>query len=221
MKKQYFFRGIYYVIGLLLLALGLVMNAKACLGVTPIMSLAYCVSELTGINLGNVTLLWYSIFVVIQMILHIRKKSKMTIVTDLLQLPLSLVFTRFINMFSAMIPACSGKFGENMGMKVSVLTLAIILTGLGAALSLNAKLIPNPGDGIVKAIADTLGKRVGITKNFVDTACVLITIIVSFTFGHTLIGIGIGTICAMICVGRVIEFFHRFIWRKMRTSAGL
>ena len=49
------------------------------------------------------------------------------------------------------------------------LLLAIVLTGVGAAMSLNMRLIPNPGDGIVQAIADTIHKSVGFTKNRKNT----------------------------------------------------
>lgn len=41
-------------------------------------------------------------------------------------------------------------------------------TGIGAALSLNMRIVPNPGDGIVQAIADCTRKSVGFTKNCVD-----------------------------------------------------
>ena len=36
--------------------------------------------------------------------------------------------------------------------------LAIVLTGIGAATMLNMNLIPNPGDGIVQAIATKIQK---------------------------------------------------------------
>ena len=39
-----------------------------------------------------------------------------------------------------------------------VLFLAIVLTGIGAATMLNMNLIPNPGDGIVQAIAAEIKK---------------------------------------------------------------
>ena len=48
---------------------------------------------------------------------------------------------------------------------LQVLIAGIVLTGIGAAMSLNMRVIPNPGDGIVQAIADFVRKPVGITKN--------------------------------------------------------
>lgn len=63
-------RALVYILGLLVLAMGLTLNTKAGLGVSPIISVAYSVSEITGINFGNTTLIWYTIFVLGEMILH-------------------------------------------------------------------------------------------------------------------------------------------------------
>ena len=59
---------------------------------------------------------------------------------------------------------CSGgilipDFNEySLLLRLFVLFLAIVLTGIGAATMLNMNLIPNPGDGIVQAIAAEIKK---------------------------------------------------------------
>ena len=102
-----------------------------------------------------------------------------------------------------------------------MLILAIICTGIGAALSLNMRIIPNPGDGIVQAIADCINKSVGFTKNCFDVLNISITITLSLTFAGHLIGIGVGTILAMIGVGRTIAVFNHFTYDKMKQLAGI
>lgn len=87
------------------------------------------------------------------MILH--KKDKRLRLLDLLQLPFSLIFTRFLNLFTYIIP----DFNEySLLLRLFVMFLAIVLTGIGAATMLNMNLIPNPGDGIVQAIAAEIKK---------------------------------------------------------------
>ena len=98
---------------------------------------------------------------------------------------------------------------------------ALVLTGIGAAMSLNMRLIPNPGDGIVQAIADFVHKGVGITKNCFDICNVLFTCCIGLIFTGHLVGIGIGTICSMIGVGRVIAVFNHFFREKMIKAAGV
>ena len=92
--------------GLLILALGITMNTKAGLGVSPIISVSYSVATIWGHNFGNTTLLLYSVFVLAEMILHSllayrRKKAGVpsvqklstVLLMDAMQFPLSLIFT--------------------------------------------------------------------------------------------------------------------------------
>ena len=117
MKKNLFLRIVFYVAGLLILALGIILNTKSGLGVSPIISVAYSITTIGGFNFGNITFLLYSAFVVVEIVLHIfrnhrysgeaggaiapaaHRDLKLVLVMDLLQLPLSLVFTRFMNLF--------------------------------------------------------------------------------------------------------------------------
>lgn len=225
-----------------MLALGLTLNTKTGLGVSPIISVAYSAATIFGHNFGNMTLALYSLFVVIELILHIirdrrytkksggalahagKKDLKLILLMDILQLPLSLVFTRFLNVFSDLIPNLYSDGAASAGeltVRIIVLIIAIILTGIGAAMSLNMRIVPNPGDGIVQAIADTIHKSVGFTKNCFDLTNITITIILSFVFAGHLVGVGIGTVLAMIGVGRTIAVFNHFTYRKTKVLAGL
>lgn len=85
----------------------------------------------------------------------------------------------------------------------------------------NMRLIPNPGDGIVQAIADTVHKSVGFTKNCFDFFNICITITVGLVCQGHLIGIRLGTVVAVIGVGRVIAVFNHCLKRKMDELAGM
>ena len=217
----------FYIMGLLILALGIILNTKSGLGVSPIISVAYSIATIWKLNFGNTTFVLYAVFVMVEIILHILMRNgqqektgnslAVTLGKDLLQLPLSLVFTRFMNLFSAWIPAPSHGFGS----KLVVLAMGIICTGIGAAMSLNMRLIPNPGDGIVQTIADCIHKPVGFTKNCFDLVNICITISVGTIFAHRLIGVGIGTVIAVVGVGRVIAAFNWLCMKKMTEAAGV
>ena len=88
-------------------------------------------------------------------------------------------------------------------------------------MSLNMRIIPNPGDGIVQAIADFIHKRVGFTKNCFDLFNICITISVGMIFAHKLVGVGIGTVVAVLGVGRVIVLFNHLFMKKMTEAAGV
>ena len=102
-----------------------------------------------------------------------------------------------------------------------VLAAGIILTGIGAAMSLNMRIIPNPGDGIVQAISDCIEKSVGFTKNCFDLFNICLTTFIGLIFAHKLIGIGLGTVIAVLGVGRVIAVFNHLFMKKMTAAAGV
>jgi len=212
MNRQKALRFMYYIFGMLILALGITLNTKTGLGVSPIISVPYSISQITHINFGNMTLLIYCVFVLLELIL----KGKSAKPYDCLQIPLSIVFTRFMNLFAAYIDIPLNNFFE----RLVLLIIAVILTGIGAAMSLDMRLVPNPGDGIVQAIADKINREVGFTKNCFDLLNITITIAVSFVFTGKPIGIGVGTVIAVIGVGRTVAAFNRIFKERMCVSAG-
>lgn len=220
-------RIVIYVIGILVLALGLILNSKSGMGVSAIISVAYSVSIVTGLNFGNMTFLLYAAFVAAEIAIHVlRYKSdpnclgrslKSVLLIDVLQLPFSLVFTRFMNLFSNTLPAVE----NNLPLQIAVLLLSIALTGIGAATILDMRLVPNPGDGIVQAIADLVNRPVGFTKNCFDLASVCISLCIGFVFAGHVVAIGLGTILAVVGVGRVIAYYNRFFLDRLLTAAGM
>lgn len=217
MKRAWFFRVFFYIIGLLVLALGITLNTKTNMGVSPLISVAFCVASLLEENVGDVTLIWYIVFVAVEIICHIGLKRYRTILADILQIPLSIVFTRFMNLFSDVIPDMTG----SVVTRGIFLVIAIALTGVGIGLTLNVRLIPNPGDGIVQALSDCCGRKVSTVKNMLDAFCVLITVVISMIFAGRLIGIGIGTILAVIFVGRAVAVFNYFCKDTVSKLSGL
>lgn len=216
-KREKVIRVAIYIAGMVLLALGITLNTKTNLGVSPIISVAFCVSKITKVNIGDMTLIWYMIFVIVQILCHIKMKKYKIIIADICQLPLSIVFTRFMNLFSAVIPNMTG----NLGLRVVFLSIAIILTGMGIVCTLNTRLIPNPGDGIVQALSDLSSKKISTVKNILDAVCVTITIITGIVFESKVIGIGAGTVLAVIFVGRVVAIGNYLLKDKIIKCGGL
>lgn len=205
-----------YISGLCILALGLTLSTKADLGVSPIIAVSFCVSKLTGARFGDMTFLLYASFVIIEMVLHLipgrrcpadRKKA---ILADALQLPLSYVFTMLLNVLSSWIQA-----PDTMALRIAVMLASVILVGIGAALSLDMRLVANPGDGLVQAVSDRTGIELGLAKNIVDITCVTLTCILSMVVSHIIIGVGPGTLIAMLGIGRVIALVNRLLGKRL------
>lgn len=213
-NRQFCTRLIFYFVGIIFLAAGLTLNTKTLLGASPIISVPYTISCIWNLNFGNLTLLLYVGFVAAQLI--IRGKNRR--LSDCLQIPFSIVFTRLLNLFSIWISIVP----ETLVQKLLLLLVTVVCTGIGVAMTVNMKLIVNPGDGIVQAIAEKIGKGMGFTKNIVDFVFLILSCVIGLVFaGSATVGIGLGSVIAMIGVGRVIALFNYFLKDKMTARAGL
>ena len=83
------------------------------------------------------------------------------------------------------------------------------------------KLVPNPGDGIVAAVAERLGRDQGFAKNVFDVGCVAVTCVLGLLAAGRIVGIGVGTIAAMIGVGRSIALVYYLGKQNLCLAAGL
>ena len=207
-------RWVIYLVGMVSLAAGLTLNTKTGLGASAIVSVAHTISLCTGFTLGNITLVTYVLFIAAQFVLKGSKRNWL----DLLQLVVSVVFTRVLDFMKA---AVTYQSGQSLVSDLLLLVLSIVLTGTGAAMVLSMELVPNPADGIVNAISMRSGKEVGICKSCFDIVNVAVALLIGLFNGNALMGIGIGTVISMLCIGRYISIFNKFFRHKLRAAAGL
>ena len=209
-QKKVIARIFFYILGICILALGLTLSTKTKLGASAIIAVAFSISEISGIQLGDATFLLYCFFIAVEIVLHLLpgrrapSDKRKALIIDVLQLPFSVFFTRLLNVYAAWIPV-----PEQLAVRIAVLVLAIVLIGIGAALTLDMRLVASPGDGIVQAISDRSGLELGLTKNIVDVCCVAFTCLLTLVCVRHIIGIGIGTLAGMLGTGRVIAIFNR------------
>lgn len=207
MYVKKFYRVIVYIIGLILLALGITLNTKTGLGVSPINSIPYSISKVFDINLGNATLCVYILCVIGQIALSGKKFRKL----DLLQIPMSIIFSRVINIFDQMIKINFDSFVLN----AILLMAAIMLTGIGVAISVEMKFVPNAADGFTLSLGTKIGQDLGFAKNIVDVSSVIIAVIIGFAFSGKVVGIGLGTLVAVFGIGRSIALFNSVFKNRM------
>lgn len=213
--KRIVLRWSVYLLGLLFLAFGIALSIKTALGTSPISSVAYSISQIWNIKLGVMNFVVYAVFVAAQFAL----RGKNSRVIDLFQLAVSFVFSwaldRLVNVMS--YQAADHSFWVNF----ALLLVAMVFIGIGVSGSVQMNLIPNPGDGIVQAVGETMGWEHGFAKNVFDIGCVCVTTALSLIFAGKLVGVGIGTVAAMLGVGRVVALTNRLVMKKLRVAAGV
>lgn len=217
-RRKLINRLLSYGLGIVILALGITLNTKTGLGVSALVSIAYTVANAWNLNFVLMTFLLYTCFALIEVGLKwgFLPQLRKVLWKDLLQIPFSLAFSLFLNVFGGIIPVA-----EHVGAQIVMLVLAIVCTGIGAAMIVDMHLIPNPADGLAQTLGMVTKKGMGLGKNLLDCSCVGISAVIGLVARGRLIGIGIGTIAAMIGVGRVVALFNRCFETKLCRTAGV
>lgn len=217
-KRKLINRLLSYGLGIVILALGITLNTKTGLGVSALVSIAYTVANAWNLNFALMTFLLYTCFALIEVGLKwgFLPPLRKVIWKDLLQIPFSLAFSLLLNVFGGIIPVA-----EHVGAQIVMLVLAIVCTGIGAAMIVDMHLIPNPADGLAQTLGMVTKKGMGLGKNLLDCSCVGISAVIGLVARGRLIGIGIGTIAAMIGVGKVVALFNRCFETKLCRTAGV
>ena len=140
---------IVYIIGMAVLGLGLCLSTKLSLGTSALIALPFSISSIYNLNFGNITLIYYIIFIIIQIIIHLIMKKYTSIIGDISQIIVSLILTRYLNLLSNLIPI----FSEyNIIIRVLLYLIPIVLVGIGVALIVKTKYPPNPSNGVIKTM---------------------------------------------------------------------
>ncbi|WP_143318977.1 DUF6198 family protein [Clostridium sp. HBUAS56010] len=201
-------RIVIYIIGVLLLALGVVLNTKCLLGVSTTNSVPYVISKISQLTLGTACTIVYLADVLFQCIIYRKIKIKV-----LLQFPFSFVFGWIVDFYNKFI-VISNPDGV---LKFILLILAILCISVGISMVVNMNFVPNPPDGGVQALASLTKLPFGRAKLIYDGIMLLVTGVISFIASGKIIGIGIGTIVAFFTIGNIIYFINKHFGTWFRS----
>lgn len=211
--KHIFWRGAFYCTGVAMISLGITLNTKTGLGLSAITSLPYSAANALGCSFSTALFWFYIACVVLQLALK-RKKSGWR---DILQLPLSAVFSAIQGWFGQVIRLDFTAFWQ----PYAALAAAVVFTGAGIFMMVNMDLVPAPADGVPYVIGNATGKSMGFIKNMMDGSCVLGALAIDLLFAGRVVSIGVGTIVVMLFTGRVIAVCDMLFKEKVRKQAGL
>ncbi|MDR3602060.1 MAG: cytidylate kinase family protein [Desulfosporosinus sp.] len=199
--KRYF----VLIVGLFIMGLGVSIITKSNLGTSPISGIPYVLSlKFPLITFGEFTFVINLLLVLAQIIILRKNFPK----EQFLQVLVSAFFGFFID-FGMFI--CTFVNPTVYAVKIVVVLLGCIVLALGIYLEVRANVIVNPGEGLVKTIANKTGRRFGTVKIAFDCTLVIIAIIISlFAFG-TLKGLREGTIISAILVGSIIKIIDMIV----------
>ena len=128
-----------YCLGLWVLAVGIALSVNCKLGVSPVSSLPYVLSQIVNISLGTCTTIVYSVYILAQMVMS-RKFQPML----LLQLVFSTLFGYFVDAAKLLLGdfCLPTYFGQ-----LAMLAASIVLIGFSLVLYIDVKLAPHARRG--------------------------------------------------------------------------
>lgn len=191
-------RLVFLCLGLIIMAFGVAFSIKAGLGTSPISSVPYVTSEISGLSVGTTTIIMNFIFVLMQIVI-LRKQYDWF---QLLQFPAAILFGTAIDLAQRIIHPimCSSYFQQWI-----FCILGIFLIAFGVSLEVNADLVTTPGEGVVLSICKITPIKFGNMKMIFDIILVCISIVLSFLFLGELSGVREGTIAAAVFVGQITK----------------
>ena len=206
---QWGIRVLFYCIALFFMALGVAFSANSDLGISPVNSLPYVISDIVKMQPGTCVTIVFCIYILVQIIL-LRKEFNPI---NLFQIVFSTIFGYFVNFTKWMVGdfLLPGGYVGRLGMQV----IGIILVAFGVFLYLDVDLVPMPMEGMTMAIAKKVGKPFPKVKTVVDCTVVLIGVILTIVCLHLIpfrdpgVRIREGTILAALVTGKVIEIMRK------------
>lgn len=191
-------------VGLSIMAFGVAFSIKAQLGTSPISSVPYVTSAISGLSVGTTTIIMNFMFVAIQIAI-LRKKYDWF---QLLQLPAAIVFGVMIDVAEYIISPITL---SNYFQQWLICAAGIILVALGVSVEVAAKFVTTAGEGVVLAICQVAPIKFGNMKVVFDVTLVCISVVLSFVFLGKLDGVREGTAAAAVFVGLLTKVFNKLI----------
>lgn len=182
--KRHMMDYVLYVIGIMMLTLGVSLTVQSNLGAGSIDSINFALAERLNLNLSIVIFAMALVAIVIATCIR-RKKPKLTTLITAFLMAIGTEFWVFV--VSSMVP-------ETLIQKILMFSIAIILVCTGLSLYLKPKLPAHPNDDITVSINEVTNMKIGTAKLIMDTICIVIALLLQGP-------IGVGTIILTLFVG--------------------
>jgi len=213
MNIQFAKKLIVYLLGLFILATGVVFSINANLGISPVNATPYVLSLMLDISVGNGVILFLVSLILLQWII-LRKEFKLITLTQII---VSFIFGYFVD-FSRFLLGNFAFFPHLYIGQLLTLAVSIILIALGLTLYVETKIIPMPSEGMLLALVHKIPKiSIGTMKTIFDISVVIVAIAFSLIFLSGIYGIREGTIITALVIGKMMAIMSKLL-KKIKKN---
>jgi uncharacterized membrane protein YczE len=196
-------RASFYILGFLIMTLGIAISVKSGLGVSPVSSIPYTITCVFGLEMGRATVLFHAFLVVLQILL-LRRAFQIKNLLQVLVGVLFGAFTTFCNSLMDFFPT-----PENLAVRLVMMLFSAGIIAFGIFLYVPADFIPLAGEGTMLAISQVTGVKFATVKVAFDCTMVVISLVTCLVALHSPGSVGVGTVAAAVLVGTFLKVITR------------
>lgn len=187
---------------ILIVGFAITLITKAQLGATAVTSLAFVISQLSGLSFGMMTGLFNFMYVIIQIVIQRKAFPKI----QLFQFVVSFILGFAVDFANFLL---RNLLPETYIQQLAILLVGCVIMGFGVFLQLKAATVYNPAEGIVYAIADATNRPFDVVKTAFDVTLVISAIILGLVVTGGVVGVREGTIVSALIIGPIIGIFQK------------
>lgn len=191
-----------YITGLLILSIGSNLFLKSALGVAPSCTMALALSEL--FSFGSYAL--FNFFVNFALLIGESIIEKKLGKKQLIQFILIFIYSLFIQFTSLPMKLFSV---QQMPVRLFLSLLSCAVMAAGSSFTINSGFAVLPMEGFVSSLASKVNRSYGNVRVCVEVLFTVISAVFSVTILHTLSVVGIGTVLAAVCTGKITDWFTK------------
>lgn len=198
-----------YFVALLIMSFGISFSVASQLGVSPVSSLPFAVSQVTGVSMGTMVTSFFIFFILCQILL-LRKDYRWI---NLSQLLVSFVFGYLVDFANwVVLPRV---IPVNYLAQLGSFVISVVFISFGLTLYVRAQIMVLPPEGVLLAL---IQRKHTLTfsrvKMMFDSVMVLLALTISWSFLGHVDGIREGTIISAFAIGRMVPM-HTLLIEKV------
>ena len=197
-----------FIAGLFIAALGVAFSTKAGLGTSPVASVPYTVSLMSGLlTFGG----WLNLLSVIQISVEVLLlRSRCNPAEILIQTVLAFAYGYMTDCSCMLI---EGLRVDSYPSQFLCMLASCFILGFGIWLQFMGRVAMLPGEAMNRAISTVTGKRYENIKIFFDVFYIVLSAVLGILFLGGLRGVREGSIIAAVLIGNIIKGYNH-IWNR-------
>lgn len=197
-----------YLLGLFVIAIGAALSVKADMGVSPVTTIPYAITYISGIDMGITTFLFHLLLVLFELII-LKNKFKIKNMAQILVGVVFGLFTSLCNYLVFLIP-----FPDTLPIRILLLILSILAVAVGLFFYVPAEIMPMAVEGLMLVISEVWGFKFSNVKIVLDVAFSAISLAICMIVVQNMGSVGVGTILAAVTTGFILKILTKLFGDK-------